>query len=105
MQINLDHTINSGQVFLWEKFDSVWYGINGNDVLAVDEKNPNLVSSFLKSDYDLFRYNDDWSSVIKSISKDKTIKETTRKFSGLRLMRQDPFQCYISFIEIGRAHV
>ncbi|MFM7796276.1 MAG: DNA glycosylase, partial [Candidatus Nitrosotenuis sp.] len=82
MQINLDHTINSGQVFLWEKFDSVWYGINGNDVLSVDEKNPKLVSSFLKSDYDLFRDNDNWSSVIKSISKDKTIKEATRKFSG-----------------------
>ena len=42
MQINLDHTINSGQVFLWEKFDSVWYGINGNDILEVDENDYSL---------------------------------------------------------------
>ncbi len=105
MQINLDHTINSGQVFLWEKFDSVWYGINGGDVLAVDADNPKLVSSFVKSDYDLFRDNDEFNHVIKSISKDKTIKDATRKFSGLRLMRQDPFQCYISFIASSNSNL
>jgi N-glycosylase/DNA lyase len=36
--------------------------------------------------------------VIKTISRDKIIKEAAKKFSGLRLMRQDPFQCYVSFI-------
>jgi len=98
MQINLDHTINSGQVFLWEKSDSTWYGINGTDVLSVDQANPEIVSSYQKQDYDLFRESDDFDRIIKTISRDHTIKNAVKKFPGLRLMRQDPFQCYVSFI-------
>ena len=98
MQINLEHTINSGQVFLWEKIGTKWYGINGNDVLLVDQKDPNSIKSYKKLDYDLFRESDNFDKIISAISKDKTIKNATKKFSGLRLMRQDPFQCYISFI-------
>ena len=26
-------TINSGQVFLWEKYNNSWYGIDGNYIL------------------------------------------------------------------------
>jgi N-glycosylase/DNA lyase len=98
MQINLDHTINSGQVFLWEKFGTKWYGINGSDVLSVDKSSPGIVSSYQKQDYDLFREKDNFEKIIKSISQDKIIKKAAKEFAGLRLMRQDPFQCYISFI-------
>ena len=33
-------TINSGQVFLWEKYNNSWYGIDGNYILklAINEK-------------------------------------------------------------------
>ncbi|MFM8658410.1 MAG: DNA-3-methyladenine glycosylase family protein [Candidatus Nitrosotenuis sp.] len=98
MQINLDHTINSGQVFLWEKFDTSWYGVNGFDVLSVNQDEPEIIRSYQKQDYDLFREDDNFTKIIKTISKDVTIKNATKKFPGLRLMRQDPFQCYISFI-------
>ena len=96
MQINLDHTINSGQVFLWEKIGTKWYGVNGSDVLSVDENNQ--VRSYTNQKYDLFRKNDDFDAILKSISKDMIIKKAIKEFSGLRLMRQDPFQCYVSFI-------
>src|SRR5574338_287811 len=98
MEINVEHTINSGQVFLWEKFGTRWYGINGNDVLSVDEIIPYEISSYQKTEYDLFRQTDHFDKIIKSISKDKIIKNAIKQFPGLRLMRQDPFQCYISFI-------
>ena len=32
-EVNIDDTINSGQVFLWKKFDIKWYGINGEKTL------------------------------------------------------------------------
>src|SRR5574338_200933 len=98
MEINVEHTINSGQVFLWEKFGTRWYGINGNDVLSVDEIIPHEISSYQKTEYDLFRQTDHFDKIIKAISKDKIIKDAIKQFPGLRLMRQDPFQCYISFI-------
>ena len=98
MQVNLDHTINSGQVFLWEKIDTKWYGINGNDVLSINENDPKTILSYQKSEYDLFREGDNYTKIIKKISHDKIIKNAVHEFSGLRLLRQDPFQCYISFI-------
>ncbi|MBI5696980.1 MAG: DNA repair protein [Thaumarchaeota archaeon] len=98
MQINIEHTINSGQVFLWEKFRTKWYGVNGGDILAVDENDPHEIRSYQKIEYDLFRESDNFDKITKTISKDKIIKTAIKQFPGLRLLRQDPFQCYISFI-------
>lgn len=95
MEINLDQTINSGQVFLWKKTDDIWYGVDGQNVFSASQDN---TSSLKKDELDFFRKSDDLEKIFKDISKDKTIKSAVKKFSGLRLLRQDPFQCYISFI-------
>ncbi|TBR24295.1 MAG: DNA repair protein [Candidatus Nitrosotenuis sp.] len=95
MEINLDQTINSGQVFLWKKLDDTWYGVDGQNVFAASQGN---ISSLEKDEIDFFRKGDDLERIFKDISKDRTIKSAVKKFSGLRLLRQDPFQCYISFI-------
>ena len=97
-KINVEYTINSGQVFLWQKFGKKWYGINGDDVLSVDKNTPSEVRSYQKNDYDLFRNSDNVEKILKTMSKDAILNDAIKKFSGLRLMRQDPFQCYISFI-------
>lgn len=96
-QINVEDTINSGQVFLWEKYDKTWYGVNGNDVFCVNQE-PFEVASFSKKPYDLFRFGDNFDEIRKSIGKDMFVRDAIRNFPGLRLLRQDPFQCYISFI-------
>ena len=35
--IDIDNSINSGQVFLWEKDGTDWYGINGQDILKINK--------------------------------------------------------------------
>lgn len=95
MEINLDQTINSGQVFLWKKTDHIWYGVDGQNVFSASQ---DKISSLKKDESDFFRKGDDLGKIFKDISKDKTIRDAVKKFSGLRLLRQDPFQCYISFI-------
>ncbi|TBR07228.1 MAG: DNA repair protein [Candidatus Nitrosotenuis sp.] len=95
MEINLDQTINSGQVFLWKKTGDTWYGVDGQNVFAASQTK----AESLEGDrIDFFRKNDNLEKILKDISKDLTIKSAVKKFSGLRLLRQDPFQCYISFI-------
>jgi len=32
--IDLNFTINSGQVFLWNKIEDRWFGINGDEFLV-----------------------------------------------------------------------
>ena len=34
-KINVENTIQSGQVFLWQKTDDFWYGVNGQNILKV----------------------------------------------------------------------
>ncbi|HSB83861.1 MAG TPA: DNA glycosylase [Nitrosarchaeum sp.] len=101
--INLENTINSGQVFLWRKQKEFWYGINGQDVLKIDDLGK--ITSYSNQKYDFFRKNDNIEKIIESISKDKTTKIAVKKYLGLRLVRQDPFQCFISFIVSSNSNI
>jgi len=101
--IDLENTINSGQVFLWTKQKEFWYGINGHDILKIN--NLGKITSYSNKKYDFFRNTDDMKEIIKSISKDKTTKIAVKKYLGLRLVRQDPFQCFISFIVSSNSNI
>ena len=94
-QINLEDTINSGQVFLWEKIEKKWYGINGFDILAINQ-NTQKITSFSKKPADIFRNDDNLKKILENISQDKIVESAIQRFPGLRLLRQDPFQCFFS---------
>ena len=101
--INIDNSINSGQVFLWEKNGTDWYGINGQDILKINKNG--VIKSILNSKTNFFRKNDNMQEIIKSISKDKTVKKSVKQYEGLRIFKQDPFQCMISFIISSNSNI
>ena len=101
--IDVDNSINSGQVFLWEKQGSDWYGIDGQNVLKINKNG--VIKSIRNLKTDFFRKNDNMQEIIKSISKDKIVKEAVKEYEGLRLFRQDPFQCLISFIISSNSNI
>ncbi|MDE1843469.1 MAG: DNA repair protein [Thaumarchaeota archaeon] len=94
--INVETTVNSGQVFLWNKIGEQWIGIDGQDIMILRQKPYNLKSS---GNIDNFlRKDDDLEKILKNISIDSTVRGAIKQSPGLRLIRQDPFQCYISFV-------
>ncbi len=101
--INVENSINSGQVFLWRKNKDYWYGVNGQDVLKVS--NSGNIKSYQNSKTDFFRKKDNIKIIIKSISRDKTTRNAVKKYRGLRLLEQDPFQCLISFIISSNSNI
>ena len=101
--INIDNSINSGQVFLWEKNGTDWYGINGQDILKINKNG--VIKSILNSKTNFFRKNDNMQEIIKSISKDETVKKSIKQYEGLRIFKQDPFQCMISFIISSNSNI
>lgn len=103
-KIDLDTTINSGQVFLWDKIDDTWYGVNGSEILKTTQE-PFKINSSEKMTSDFFRQDDNIKKILHSIKKDKIVKDAVSRFPGLRLLRQDPFQCYISFICSSNASI
>ena len=100
-EVNLDDTINSGQVFLWKKINSKWYGINGRNSLILEDK----LDIKNRDIHNFLRFDDDFQGIKKELSKDKVVKAAIRNFPGMRILRQNPFQCYISFIISSNSNI
>jgi len=100
-EVNIDDTINSGQVFLWKKFNSKWYGINGKKTFVLEDK----LDANCKDIHNFFRFGDDFQSIKKQLSKDNVMRKAINNFPGMRILRQDPFQCYISFIVSSNSNI
>lgn len=101
--INIDHTLNSGQVFLWQKDDESWYGIDGQNIIRLRQEPFEISSLVPTSNY--FREDDDFESIKKQLSSDRTVREAMEAFAGLRLIRQDPFQCMVTFIVSSNSNI
>ena len=101
--INVESTINSGQVFLWNKIGRKWYGVDGENILVIDEKTTKFSKN--QKEFIFFRENDNFEEILSYLKKDKIVKKALGTFPGIRLLRQDPFQCYISFIVSSNSNI
>lgn len=95
-------SINSGQVFLWEKRGDFWYGIHGERVVKFTQQDGRVeFTSFPEDrlcDQKMFRLGDDIKVIFGEISRDPLVHRLVRAYPGLRLMGQEPHQCLFSFI-------
>lgn len=97
---DLGNTLECGQIFRWEKHGDWWYCISDNQVFKARQIGG--IIEFVGTDYQFvsqyFRLNDDLQEIIKAISNDSSIIRAAEAFHGLRLVRQSPWECLISFI-------
>jgi N-glycosylase/DNA lyase len=101
---SLKFTLECGQTFRWKKIGEWWYGVVRQNVIKVRQKGAvlefqtypeELNSSFFES---YFRLDDDLPKIYSSILKDEHIRVAVESFKGLRLVRQEPWECLISYI-------
>ena len=104
IKISLHETINSGQIFLWENYGNDWFVLDGNDII-MGKQTPFEVITFSKIAKNFFREDDNYEKILKDITKDKIVKKATNRYPGLRITRQDPFQCCISFIVSSNSNI
>ncbi len=97
---NLDVTLCCGQVFRWEKKGDWWYGVVGDQALKVRQTHAELefdgANEALIVHY--FGLDDDLQEISGKIGRDEHIRRALREFWGLRIIRQDPWECLISYI-------
>ncbi|MDO8725252.1 MAG: DNA glycosylase [Candidatus Methanoperedens sp.] len=97
---NLDLTLSCGQVFRWDKKER-WTGVvNGAVIRAEQEGSELIIESTLDkiSIQDYFRLDDNLEKIYSEIGRDKLIESLIKKYRGLRLIRQDPWECLASYI-------
>jgi len=102
--INIHETINSGQIFLWENYGDAWFVIDGQDIIMA-KQTPFEIMTFSKKPKKIFREDDNYGKILKDITKDKIVKNASKYYPGLRVTRQDPFQCCISFIISANSNI
>jgi len=101
---DLEHTLRCGQLFRWEKRGDWWYGVAGEMVVKIRQVKDRLVFQTFpeKVDADFienyFRLDDDLPRILSRIDKDEHIRKAIQCFRGLRIGRQEPWECLISYI-------
>lgn len=97
---NLDHTLNSGQLFRFSKHDEWYYLVQGNTIFKIKQKDTTLYFDNVSQEFiaRLFCLHEDYEHILSEIAKDAFMQSVIKQYSGLRVTRQDPWECSISFI-------
>ncbi len=103
-EYDLNITLISGQAFCWQLIDEAWEGVIGNHwvrlrlteggiaaVLAKPVRDWTWLEEYLQLQVDL-------NEVIATFPNDEPIQNAVAALSGLRLLRQDYWECLASFI-------
>ena len=101
---DLAATLDSGQVFRWQRDGDAWTGVLGPHFLRLTQKADGIhvqaaapvtdwhfLREFLQSDIDL-------PAILKTFPDDSPMRAAVGSCRGLRLLRQDPWECLASFI-------
>jgi N-glycosylase/DNA lyase len=99
--VDLDLTLGCGQVFRWFKEGEWWSGV-------VDDREVHLRTHGRRIDVqgeiskdrlrDYFRAGDALDSIYAEIARDDLMRDLASRFKGLRLIRQDPWECSLSYL-------
>jgi N-glycosylase/DNA lyase len=100
VSFDLDFSLCCGQVFRWKKMGDWWYGIVGENVFKIRQCGAELEFKNVSEDFvtQYFGLNDNLEQIARCVNKDDYIKQALKRFEGLRIVRQLPWECLISFI-------
>lgn len=101
---DLAATLDSGQAFRWRRDGDSWTGVLGKHFLRLTQRPEGIraksaapvedwafLREFLQSDVDL-------AAILKTFPDDEPMRAAVTACPGLRLLRQDPWECLASFI-------
>ena len=106
---DLDETLDCGQAFRWKKTESdykcTYTGKFLNSQLKISQaENGDFIfhdvseREFLDKWFNYFDFGTDYSELKKIFSEDETLSKACEYAKGIRLLRQDSWECLVSFI-------
>lgn len=97
---DLDLTLGCGQIFRCRKQNEWWYILLKDNIFKIRQTRNCLEFEGVDTGFveTFFRLKDDLTKITQSVNKDAYIASAIEQFKGLRLIRQDPWECLTSFI-------
>ena len=97
---NLKHTLESGQFFRYSLHEGWYYIITRDKVFRAKQEGNKLhyegsSEAFVKQ---FFGLNDNYTIIKRKLHKDPILALAMKKYSGMRIIHQDPWECTVSFL-------
>ena len=104
--LDLQSTLASGQTFRWRQSDGWFEGVVFSNLVRVrrapegiefmsEPDDEERIEPLLQS---YFRLEEDLEAIYAAIDVDERLRASVERYRGMRLLRQDPWECLVSFI-------
>lgn len=97
-------TLTSGQAFRWRSTEEGWEGVIGSRWVRLRQLESGIVAAVAEPVADwrwlaaYLRLEEDLAAILSSFPSDSYLQAAVTACRGLRLLRQDPWECLASFI-------
>ncbi|MDG6925287.1 MAG: hypothetical protein JRN09_01915 [Nitrososphaerota archaeon] len=111
LPFSLPYTLDSGQAFRWRESGNFWYGVIDGGILKIRQEEHALLCSSSSDGIDtqkVFHYfalDEDLERILASVMKDRHITEAVQMYYGLRIMKQDVWECLLSFVVATNSNI
>jgi N-glycosylase/DNA lyase len=97
---SLKDTLECGQFFRYTKVMGTYLVQSSNYLFSLWQKGDVLFYEGVEEDFlvHFFRMDENLDSILKEIDRDPSIHQAIQKYRGMRLIRQDPWECLLSFL-------
>ncbi len=105
-KLDLLSTLESGQAFRWRREGEWLYGVIFNNLVKIRQvaegveffSAPDGETAIEPLVRDYLRLHDDLDAIYEAIGADERIAAGIARYPGMRILRQEPWECLISFI-------
>jgi len=96
---NLQHTLESGQFFRYQKIGDWYYCCERDKIFKIKQTANEVEFEGTTKEHieQLFGLSENYENILKKLNKDETLRDAIKKYSGLRVMKRDPWETLISF--------
>ena len=97
---SLKHTLECGQFFRFTKVFDTYIVHSSDRIFSLWQKGDFLFYEGIEEPLLIyfFRLEESFDSILKGIDRDPAIRQAIGEYRGMRLIRQDPWECLLSFL-------
>ncbi len=102
--LNLTYTLECGQAFRWRRKEGWYYGVAYGHIIKIRQEGPYFAyyTAPTPENYPLiahyFALDEDYEAVVSALKQDPVLAPAVEEYYGLRIVRQEPWECLISYI-------
>ena len=104
---NLEYTLSCGQLFRASRMED-WYYVSVRDrIFSIRQSANHLEFQGVDKKFlvHYFALDEPYSAILKQIENDPHIRKAIKRYHGMRIVRQDPWECLISFLCSSAANI